>query len=155
MYEYSASRLSNLINEEKYYSAHHKMMDLVISLKQDFQLEGMFDEVLFRHEVGLTSGAQLILIIPIIEAAFAQSQREVRDIYNPILDTNLNTLQDSVEQIIEEAKSSPASADVVPQELLVRSDVQGREWQFLSSISLFKAISRRFCNIPPFCGETD
>lgn len=157
MSESSVLMLSSLIdkNESNYNDAVAKMQDLATYLKEVFELEDMFNDVLFGNDIGLTPGGQLALTIAVIEAAFAQRRREEADVHYRTLDTSLATLKQSVETIVESVKLSPASADIIPRSLLMGVDKDGKQWQLFSSLSLIKAWANQFCNIPPFCGEVN
>jgi hypothetical protein len=152
--EYSVPDFSSLINEETYNLANQQMLDLVLHLKQYSQLEKFLNDVTHKHEVSLTPGALLVLIVPIIEASHAQYLRENRNICSSNLDTNMNMLQNTVDRVIEEAKNLPAGSDKFPEELMAY-DGNGMRWSIRSSLSLIKAFASRYCNIPPFCGETE
>jgi hypothetical protein len=140
------------VSVEAWEEAQTQMRNLAVRLKQDFGLEKTVDRAIDRHNIALTPGALLTLVAPLVEAAFSQHYRHRVGVQDARLDTTLATVERSLDELVSEMKMEPAAADRIPSEL-IGIDPEGRELPMRSSLSALKAVSRRFCRIPPFCGE--
>jgi hypothetical protein len=140
------------VSDQAWVDAQTQMRDLAVRLKKDFGLEETFDRAVDRHNIALTPGALLTLVAPLVEAAVAQHYRRSGGVNDPTLDVTLDTVEKSLDELVSDMKANPAAADRIPQEL-VGIDPQGRRFPMRSSLSALKSVSRRFCRIPPFCGE--
>lgn len=145
-------KYNDLITREPFGYAHSQMQDLANNLKQAFQLEGLFSEVILEQRIALSPAAQLMLVVPIVEAHAMQSYWQEKGGQDAALNVDADAIRQSLRQLILEAKINPARADQVPDELKMEDEV-GKEWSMRSTFSLIKSFARHFCNIPPFCGE--
>jgi hypothetical protein len=147
-------RYNDMINREPFISAHVQMSELVRYLKQEFQLEAVFDEVIYEQGIALSPAAQLMLIAPLVDGNLMQSYWQERGIQDTAVNIDTETLRQSLRQLIAEAKINPARADNFPESLTMEAG-DGKEWSLRSAFSLIKSFASQFCNIPPFCGEKE
>src|ERR1043165_4372349 len=92
-----------------------------------------------ERNIRLTHAAKELLVLPIIEALNQDDlDPKIRDRYL------VENWQKSISIIIDNMVKSPAYFDR-----------RNSEFNRFSSQSVIKAFAERFCNIPPFCGETD
>lgn len=145
-------KYNDLINGTRFADAHWKMQELAINLKEQYQLDALFDQVIYEQQIAVSPGAQLMLIVPIIEAMAMQDYWQQEGTQNSVVNVDMDTIRQSLRQLVREAKNNPAHADQFPDQLTMEDSV-GREWSMCSSPSIIKSFFRRFCNIPPFCSE--
>ncbi|GAB3892477.1 hypothetical protein GCM10028803_05340 [Larkinella knui] len=96
-----------------------------------------------KHDIFLSEPAKQMLILPLLEYNINIGS----NVDNSVgLNSNPNSRdwRESLEMIIENVKDEPAEFD--------RNRIKQRR-NVRSSISVIKAFSDKFCNIPPFCGE--
>jgi hypothetical protein len=99
-----------------------------------------------RLKIQLTEEARQMLILPLIEIQRIDNRippdsRNYRDTIR-----NLESWRESVTKLLENMKDAPARADVTQNQL--------RQTSERTSLSVVKAYANKFCNIPPFCGES-
>jgi hypothetical protein len=145
-------KYNDLINGKRFADAHWKMQELATNLKEQYQLDALFNEVIYEQEIAVSPAAQLLLILPVIEAMAMQDYWQQEGTQNSVVNVDVDTIRQSLRQLVREAKNNPARADRFPDELTMEDSV-GREWPMRSSFSIIKSFFSRFCNIPPFCSE--
>ena len=123
---------------------------LVRALESDLQLESFLKTEQARRRVQLSDGATLMLLVPLLEAKQQLlamwpdgknvfSQRELDNI-------RPETIEDSLKKLLDAMTESPAEVDRV-----LSTASQPRR---LTALSVIKSFWSKFCNIPPFCGES-
>ena len=144
------------------------MEQLVNQLEVDLELADFLRHVANDLKIEMTPGAYLMLLVPLAEvnslalAEFRRTNPYYRWKYRSeklVLDRQL--VEHSLRTLMREMAESPAAFDkALPRD----SDDRAHFWSRLrfwdalpvrTSISVVKAFWKRFCNIPPFCGETD
>ncbi|HLG36803.1 MAG TPA: hypothetical protein VI338_01600 [Nitrososphaera sp.] len=143
---------NDLVTRTSFGPAHEQIQELLINLKEQYRLEALFDRVISEQGVAISPAAQLMLIVPLLEADAMHSYWEERGVWNTPVDVDRDTVQESLRQLVLEAKKNPARIDQFPDELVLR-DHAGNKWPARSTFSIIKSFVSRFCNIPPFCGE--
>ena len=123
------------------------MEKLAKSLTESLDLEGFLSETYAKHkEISFTSGALLMLLIPLFEArqsiALLEDTRFVRT-----LNVRQPTVESSLTRMIEEVVDSPAAVDSALLEVQALRDEPKRR----TSLSVIQAFWKNFCSIPPFC----
>jgi hypothetical protein len=151
----SLDRLSFLENrlfsiEDRLYSLQERQL-LSYNLKTEFympqnnEIYNFINSLEIRNEIRLSTEAKQLLILPILEyqrIANASNDPYIERGIN--MDLELSNWRDSITKIIESMREEPARIDSI---------VQGRRLYERTSMSVIKAFSKKFCNIPPFCGE--
>lgn len=149
------SKYNDLIsNGGSYAEAHRRMQELAIILKQEFRLEELFNEVIFGEEIAITPAAQLMLVVPLVEALVRHESLRERGIQDTGLDVDDGTIRQSLKKLVHGAKVNPARVDTYPDELYFE-DRDAKKWPMRASVSIIKSLADNFCNIPPLCGEKD
>lgn len=149
------SKYNDLINNGgSYAEAHRRMQELAIDLKQEFRLEEVFNEVIFGEEIAMTPAAQLLLVVPLVEAFVRHESLRESGIQDTGFDVDEGTIRQSLKKLVHEAKVNSARADIYPDELYLE-DGNAKKWPMRASFSITKSLFENFCNIPPFCGEKD
>jgi len=128
------------------------MERLARRLEMELGLQGFFERVGDELATEFSSGARLLLLVPLAEA------REVQQ------ELDRGSAEESLWKLVSEMAESPAETDhategnpYLRERLepgIVRPDPTGRRPRFRSSLSAIKAFWSKFCDIPPFCGET-
>lgn len=147
-------KYNNLFAQPEFAEAHERMQTLAINLKQEFNLEALFDEVIYGQGITLSPAAQLLLIAPLVEAIAFQRHWQAQGVQDTALKIDTETIRQSLQRLVADAKESPARADRFPDELTMES-TDGSHWSMRSAFSIIKSYWDNFCNIPPFCGETE
>lgn len=127
--------------------------DLVSRLADELEITSQLQGLETRAGVRLTPSAYLMLLVPAFEARQLRARRRSRGIrylagdLDPLEVSKATTLQ-SIYTLAREARSNPASADRVDEAAYSDPDMPLR-----TAFSVIKSFWKRFCNIPPFCGE--
>ncbi len=138
------------------------MEQLANQLLEELELRDFFKRVVDELKVELTPGAYLMLLIPVAEIneqSKSEAKRWLDQYQEERLSIDRAQVEESLLKLLTEIAQSPAAAD----RNFKRKDA-GSLWdrfsfrKFLpmrSSLSAIKAYWKRFCNIPPLCGETE
>ena len=121
---------------------NHLAEELVQILDLENFINSYFNEL---TDIKVTSGALLMLLIPILEARERKSLLGEEEL--SFLETDNRTTEASLRKLFDSLTTSPALVDAL------RSESPGAPLQERSSLSVIKAFCEHFCNIPPFCGE--
>ncbi|MFT3705137.1 MAG: hypothetical protein QM802_22410 [Agriterribacter sp.] len=164
--KYSNERLSDTLNklsstldrlsfiENKLFSLEDRLFNLqerqLISynFKNDFymplsnEILNFINDLELRNEIRLSPEAKQLLILPILEYQRLSNDPNIDREIN--IDSELSNWRDSISKIIDNMRYEPARIDSLK---------QNRRISERTSLSVIKAFSNRFCNIPPFCGE--
>jgi hypothetical protein len=139
----------NFLGIDNFDGAEVELARLVRQLADAMRLNEIFQQASMQSFVNtsrLSPGAVLMLMIPLIEAARLQGEFSTRASSGlpPELDVDSGRVVQSLASLMREIETSPAAADRL---------ISWRPDQRETSLSVIKAFWRRFCNIPPFCGE--
>lgn len=127
------------------------MERLAQRLEMELGLQGFFERVGDELATEFSSGARLFLLVPLAEA------REVQQ------ELDRGSAEESLRKLVNAMAESPAETDhategdpdlrrrLEPSSSLFSTEQKPR---FRSSLSAIKAFWSKFCDIPPFCGET-
>lgn len=132
------------------------MIQLVLDLEERLGISGQLRDALAAQDVTITLGAYLLLLIPLYEATRLDSPRDPPS--GIMLPTRLavdpqmaSEAVGSVAKLLNEAASDPAAFDV---DLAEQRSSGGKVGRIITSLSIIKSYWKKFCDIPPFCGET-
>lgn len=132
-------------------------------LLERLDLTSFWESISRENQIAPTPAACLMLLVPIYEVQLLWSKENSRsrDRWQQVqkagigssldlLGDNRGQVQQSIKQLIASAASSPAAADSQGPTMLSAFEPSTR-----TALSMIKAFWANFCNIPPFCGETD
>jgi hypothetical protein len=115
---------------------------LVAQLESQLNLHTYF---LSREEslgIRLTAEAKLMLMLPLHEFAIRDKYQRMPNIQEQIIG--------SLDSLLETAESKPSRFDSSATDPYVMQFSNAR-----SSLTIIKAYYRKYCSIPPFCGDDD
>jgi hypothetical protein len=97
-----------------------------------------------KHDINLSREARAMLSLPILEVQnnLNNDSINVKMYEKKEFEEEIASWQNSLEKIFSEMETAPAYID--------KKNVDKNK---RSSISVIKAYAKKFCNIPPFCGE--
>jgi ABC-type phosphate transport system auxiliary subunit len=124
----------------------NQMNSLREALIDELELRGYFGAYLSEKNIQMTSGAILMLLIPLHEAR-QQLSSYIFTAFNEqdVSRASRENIENSLNKLLNDVIAEPAKND------LTVSDVVGQQQR--TSLSVVKAFWQKFCNIPPFCGE--
>ena len=127
---------------------------LLRKLEIELELQGFLLQVSRDKGIRLTPAAALMLLLPLYEVNLRSAPRRTwirRTLQRRPLLLDKAEIRQSLTMLVQEVAKSPATADLVFEPVgPSQPSVQAR-----STLSVIKAFWKRFCNIPPFCGEKE
>ncbi|MEM1448706.1 MAG: hypothetical protein AAF726_11435 [Planctomycetota bacterium] len=138
------------INATQYENMQSRLTQLAFELKNEMGSEDYFDGLLRDRMVALSGGALITLVASYYELSYAQRMRQESIATSGPEPVEDSVVRRSIETLVEAMGEDPAPTD--PQE--TAHDHSG-SWQVRNLGSFFRAIWRKWCNVPPFCSETD
>lgn len=103
------------------------------------------------YEVELSPSAVLLLAAPILELIEARekTQSDVPELQLPSKDV----VEDTLNKLVYGAKQEPTKyVDAINTKISGTPDIPGR---LRVSLDIIRQFWKNFCDMPPFCGETD
>ncbi|WP_299226563.1 hypothetical protein [uncultured Psychroserpens sp.] len=96
------------------------------------------------NEIRLSNEAKQLLILPLIEYQKISKRNSRNFNTNENFKRELDSWRESISKIIKTIAYEPARIDRLDNDSILNER---------TSLSVIKAYAKRFCNIPPFCGE--
>lgn len=115
-------------------------------LMEDFIFEAhtFIEKVEFEFNIRLSREAKQMLILPLVEVYKINDNDWTNNRSSKFDKYDFEEWRNSIRTLMNVIKSDPARIDQFK---------SNRQISSRSSLSVIKAFSKKFCNIPPFCGE--